>query len=57
MTRRDATDEGRQDGESRSSARTLEAITLRLEEMQLELNARLPVHTHADDEPVAPPAP
>ena len=37
--------------EIKSSERTLEAITLRLEEMQLELQARLPVHPHADDEP------
>jgi hypothetical protein len=37
------------DADTRSSARTLEAITLRLEEMQLELNARLPVHPHEDD--------
>ena len=40
------------EAEVRSNERTLEAITLRLEEMQLELQARLPVHrTAADDEP------
>ena len=56
MTLGNASDEGPDSGTTRSSARTLEAIALRLEEMQMELNARLPVHSQVDDEPTAPPA-
>ena len=44
------------DASVEADAKRIEEITRRLEEMQRELDARAPVHSHLGDEPQVPAA-